>query len=221
MEKWLFIDYTAITDINQIDLSDFSKLILFIPQSTPSFEFACGKYSKPINFQFISVPDKQINSISLLMAFYLGQYHASASSDTEFYFVSHFASFSTLQAHLSLIERTSVLIHGDELRKPSKINVVKVALSSEEKAATEKVLLYLEDRPIPQRPNKTKSMKNTIKSINQQLTSKQIDKIFKLLSDNNIIFLNGDKVSYEANPELNELETDIDFDITDYENIPF
>jgi len=178
--KWAFIDYENIGCLSRVDLSIYSKVVLFLGARQPRIDLGEKKYDSPIELVLVQLKATQSNNLDFHLSYYLGKYDAEAAAGVTFEIISNDNGFSPLIAHIKLNGRTC--------------KQVKVPTASSEKS---KLIAFLSSTPKDKRPKKVSSLRNHIAAhMGIQGNEVAIQNQFNQLINEKFISVSGDSVEY-------------------------
>lgn len=180
--KWAFIDYENIGCLSKVDLSAYSKVVLFLGAKQPKIDLGEKKYDTPINLVLVQLKATQSNNLDFHLSYYLGKYDSEAPSGVSFDIISNDNGFSPLIAH--------VKVNGRSCKQ------VKVASAP---SAKNKLITFLTSTPKDKRPKKVTSLRNHIAAhMGIKGNEVAIQNNFNQLVNEKIIQIVGDDVEYKC-----------------------
>jgi len=185
--KWAFIDYENIGGLDKVDLSNYSKVIIFLGAKQPKIDFGSKKYDCPIEVVLIQVKVTQENNLDFHLSYYLGKYENEAPKNVTFDVISNDKGFSPLIAHIKTNGR---------MCKQIKSTVVS---SKIEATSNNKLIDSLTTRPKEKRPQKIVSLKNHIAShMGVQGNEVAIQNFMNQLVNKKLIVVSGEVIEYKC-----------------------
>ncbi len=184
--KWAFVDYENIGSLSKVDLSHYSKVILFLGAKQGKVDFGIKKYNKPIEMKIIQLKETNSNNLDFHLSYYLGKYTIEAEESITFDVISNDNGFAPLIAHVKANDRSC--------------KQIKFGVSSESKSKPKTksdFVSKLTAQSINKRPKKVASLKNYIASqllirCNEVAVQNHLN---RLLAEN-VIKVSGDDVEY-------------------------
>lgn len=180
--KWAFIDYENVGCLSKIDLSSYSKVVLFLGAKQPKVDIGDKKYDSPIELVLVQLKATQSNNLDFHLSYYLGKYGTEAPSNVSFEVISNDKGFSPLIAHIKTNGRSC--------------KQVKVATAPTTKS---KLIISLTSKPKDKRPKKVSSLRNHI-AAHMAVKGNEIaiQNYFNQLVNEKLIKVSGDDVEYES-----------------------
>ncbi|SET13265.1 PIN domain-containing protein [Thorsellia anophelis] len=214
-QKWIFIDLTAVTNINAVNFDEYTRIILFIPQNSPNLDLSINRQKKPVNMTLINVPVNQVNSISLFISLYIGIYDSQTDKKIDFVILSHYSGFTDLTKHMSILGRNCTTINVQSLK------ALAPSSSDEIDAAVEALKTLWGSGKIKNYPKKLTALRNVINSTNKALSGAQITSIIDKLCSEKIITLNGQNITFNLSKFTHAGDYTNKYEIIDNLDIPF
>ncbi|MFD1008425.1 PIN domain-containing protein [Oceanisphaera ostreae] len=180
--KWAFIDYENVGCLSKIDLSTYSKIILFLGAMQPKIDLGETKYDSPIELVLIQLKATQANNLDFHLSYYLGKFDSEVPSNITFEIISNDQGFSPLIEHIKTSGRAC--------------KQVKVTTTLSTKS---KLISSLTSKPKDKRPKKVASLRNHIAaSMGVKGNDLAIQNYFNQLINEKIIKVSGDSVEYKS-----------------------
>lgn len=180
--KWAFIDYENIGCLDKIDMSVYSKVILFLGAKQPKIDLGEKKYDNPIDLVVVQMKATQANNLDFHLSYYLGRFESQAPSNVSFEIISNDNGFSPLIAHVKANGRVC--------------KQIKVASAPSEKS---KLINSLVATPIEKRPKKVVTLRNHIAAqMRVQGNEVAIQNYFNQLVNAKVIKTSGDHIEYQT-----------------------
>ncbi len=192
--KWAFIDYENIGCLSKVDLSIYSKVVLFIGAKQPKIDLGDKKYDSPIALVLVQLKATQSNNLDFHLSYYLGKYDGDIPADVSFDIISNDKGFSPLIAHIKANGRACKQVKV--AAAPSvKSQYVKVASVPSQKS---KLISFITATQRDKRPKKVTSLRNCIAAhmgIKGHETA--IQNHVNQLVNEKIIRISGDNIEYK------------------------
>jgi hypothetical protein len=192
--KWAFIDYENTGCLSKVDLSIYSKVILFLGAKQPKIDLGDKKYDSPIELILVQLKATQSNNLDFHLSYYLGKYDGDAPACVSFDIISNDKGFSPLIAHIKINGRAC---------KQVKVTTALSVKSKPVKAASppnvkNKLVTFITSTPKGKRPKKVASLRNHIAAhMGIQGNEIAIQNNFNRLINEKIIKISGDSVEYK------------------------
>jgi hypothetical protein len=179
--KWAFIDYENIGCLSKVDLSIYSKVVLFVGAKQPKIDLGDKKYDSPIELVLVQLKATQSNNLDFHLSYYLGKYDGDAPAGVSFDIISNDKGFLPLIAHIK--------INGRVCKQ------VKVASVPTPKS---KLISFITSTPKDKRPKKIVSLRNHIAAhMGVKGNEVAIQNHINQLVNEKIIKVSGDSVEYK------------------------
>lgn len=191
--NYILIDYESVQpDILAVLNRDNFKVIVFVgaTQSKVSYDIASVLQKMGDRASYIKISGNGPNALDFHIAFYIGQI-AAIEKDTFFHIVSKDKGFDPLIKHLKLQK-----IFACRSEDVNDIPIIKASNSNTPDDRQDAVINDLKRRG-NSKPRTIKSLTSTIHSLFQkQLSEPEVTAILNEMTTNQIVKLNGSKVSY-------------------------
>ena len=179
--KWAFIDYENVGGLSKVDLSCYSKVVLFVGAKQSRVDFGDKKYDAPMNIMLVQLKATQANNLDFHLAYYLGVCDSDAPENTSFEIISNDNGYAPLIAHIKSNGRAC--------------KQVKVSNTS---GAKSKLIESLISRPKERRPQKVTSLRNHIAShMSVKGNEVAIQDYLNQLVNDKLIKVSGDNLEYK------------------------
>jgi len=180
--KWAFIDYENISNLSKIELSDYTKIIIFLGSKQPKIDFGEIKYDFPIEMTVIQLKATQANNLDFHLSYYLGKFENDAPDNVSFEIISNDNGFAALIAHIQSNGRSCKQI------KISSVPSIKNEL-----------ITSLTSKSIEKRPQKVTSLKNHIAShLHIKGNEVAIQNHLNQLVNEKVIKISGQGIKYKC-----------------------
>ena len=185
--RWAFIDYENICGLYRVDLSVYSKVIIFIGAKQPKIDFGNKKYDFPVEMILIQLKATQENNLDFHLSYYLGKYESEAPKNISFDVISNDKGFTPLIAHIKKNGRACKQIKALPVSSPT------VTTSKN------KLITSLTSKPKEKRPQKIVNLKNHIAShMGVKGNEVAIQNFMNQLVNKKIIVVSGKNVEYKC-----------------------
>jgi hypothetical protein len=189
--KWAFIDYENIGCLSRVDLSAYSKVVLFLGAKQPKIDLGDKKYDTPIELVIVQLKAIQANNLDFHLSYYLGKYDNEAPSSVSFEIISNDNGFAPLIGHIKtngrLCKQVKVATAPAEAPVPA------------QPSSKSKLLTSLTSKPKDKRPKKVASLRNHIAThMGVKGNEVAIQNYFNQLVNQKFIKVSGDNVEYKS-----------------------
>jgi hypothetical protein len=187
---WGFVDYENTGSLEGVHLREYDRLLVFCGSRNKRIKFSELPSARFCAIEFIGITSSSANNLDFHLAFYLGNFHASAAAKIAFHILSNDSGFDGLVKHLNAIGRTCRRLPT----KQANSNVPAALRFSECATLIVSRLQQIDDR---KRPRKKTSLLNWIKSQCQHLQpSISAEAIYQELCDSGNIIGDDSDVAY-------------------------
>ncbi|SIS96631.1 PIN domain-containing protein [Neptunomonas antarctica] len=192
--KWAFIDYENTGCLSKVDLSIYSKVVLFVGAKQPKIDLGDKKYDSPIELVLIQLKATQSNNLDFHLSYYLGKYDGDAPVGVSFDIISNDKGFSPLIAHIKINGRACKQVEVT-VALSAKGKQVKVASVPTPKS---KLISFITSTSKDKRPKKIISLRNHIAAhMGVKGNEVAIQNYVNQLVNEKIIKVSGDSVEYK------------------------
>ena len=142
---WAFVDYENIGTLESVDLTLYSKAVIFLGAKQQKIDFGNSRYQQPINMVIVQVEEVGANNLDFHLSYYLGKCETKVAKDVGFDIISNDNGFAPLIEHIRSNGRAC--------------NQIKTLC---QELSVEKFITVLCAKPIGQRPKKVETLRNHI-----------------------------------------------------------
>lgn len=182
---WAFIDYENIPSLEEIDLSAYTKVIIFLGAQQSSLNFGKSKYRAPVQLEVITLHNSHANNLDFHLSYYLGKYDALCSPEITFHVISKDKGFTHLLHHINANGR--------------KCNQITETKPNTAPVTTKRSLIrnQLKNKQLKNKPRKLESLKNFIASqMKLQGNDIAVQSEVNYLINQKVLEIESNKVNY-------------------------